>query len=215
MKRQKKESNLAKKSEESIAKASRPELDSTIEELIAILEMKNTRFLTGEEAHDDLRKRQDAINKFLLPRGGSLIERFFNRVKDKNVRLDLSMISLAGYLLEGLRLRYANLEKISLSGCNITGSDITAGILREAVATEIIMDSVIGTGTNFTAAVMPRASLRGGRFVGAIFTDTIMYDALVDSNTNFAGAVFIRTDLRGVDMSLPNTSGALFRDIIT
>ncbi len=190
--------------------------DAVVENLIRLLS-HSTQALTHEEYMDSTRKRQDAVDKFLIRGGVESLRRFFNRVKQleeqESIKLDLSMLEISDKLLGGLYLPGANLEKLIFSMSDISGSDIRAARLTGVVATGAVMRGIIATGSNWTDAVAPGADASGGRFVGCRFINTDMTDWIVDRDTNFAGAIFISTYIGNMDLSVPNTVGAVFRGL--
>lgn len=193
-----------------------PLQDVEIERLIEVLS-RPTQALTAEEYLDSMAKRQEAVSKHLLRGGVETLRRFFERIRQQEakqpIKIDLSMLQISGRLLSGLYLPGANLEKLIFTESDITGSNLTASKLMAAVANGAIMRGVIATGANFTDAVLTGADLSGGRFIGCYFINTDLTDIRVDRDTNFAGARFIGTYLSGVDLSVTNTTGAVFRGV--
>lgn len=193
-----------------------PLQDAEINNLIELLS-RSTQALTAEEYLDSIAKRQEAVNKHLLRGGVDTLRRFFERIKQlegkQPIKIDLSMLEISGRLLSGLYLPGANLEKLIFTESDITGSNLTASKLIAAVANGVIMRGVIATGADFTDAILVRSDISGGRFIGCTFINTQMTDVIVDKDTNFAGARFIGTYLSGVDLSITNTTGAVFRGI--
>jgi hypothetical protein len=190
--------------------------DAQIDNLIALLS-RPTEGLTDLEYRENTDKRQDAVNKFLVRGGSEGLRRLFGRVKQleqrESLKLDLSMLEVSGRILSGLYLPGANLEKLIFTLSDISGSELTAARLVAVLAPRSIMRGVIAPGTDWTDGIIPKADMSGGRFIASDFTNTDMTGAIVDRDTNFAGAIFIGTKLGGVDMSLPNTTGAVFRGI--
>ncbi|MFI5265218.1 MAG: pentapeptide repeat-containing protein [Candidatus Levyibacteriota bacterium] len=191
-------------------------LPRDIDNLLALLR-KPTHVLTSDESFASMVQRQETVNKFLLRGGAEALSNLFTRIKQieekETIKLDLSMLELSDKLLGGLYLPGVNAEKLVFSLSDISGSDIRAGNFTAAVATRAIMRGVIATGSDWTDAVIPRADLSGGRFVGGTFVNTDMRGAIVDRDTNFVGAVFIGTYVGGVDLSIANTAGAVFKGI--
>lgn len=188
--------------------------DPAIEELIKLLSQP-TRTLTHEASIDNMRKRQEAVDKFLLRGGAETLRLFFERVRKleerEPIKLDLSMLEISGRLLSGLYLPGAKLEKLIFTESDISGSNIIAANLLEAVAPDATARGIIATGSTWTNAVVPGLDARGGRFVGCRFINTDMTGWKVDEDTNFAGARFIGAFLGGVDLQATNTVGAVFR----
>ena len=190
--------------------------DAEIDNLIELLR-RPTQALTAEEYVDSIAKRQEAVSKHLLRGGVDTLRRFFDRVRQLDekqpIKIDLSMLEISGKLLSGLYLPAANLEKLIFTDSDITGANLTSSKLIAAVANRAIMRGVIANGADFTDAVLVRSDMSGGRFIGCTFINTQMTDVIVDKDTNFAGAIFIGTYLNGVDLSITNTTGAVFRGI--
>lgn len=190
--------------------------DIEINNLIELLSSP-TQALTTEEYLGSIAKRQEAVSKHLLRGGVDTLRRFFERVRQlegkQPIKIDLSMLQISGKLLSGLYLPGAYLEKLIFTDSDLTGANLTAANLTAAVGNGAIMRGVIATGAKFTDAVLVDADLSGGRFIGCTFINTILEDARVDKDTNFAGARFIGTYLSGVDLSITNTTGAVFRGI--
>lgn len=89
--------------------------DAEIDALIGLLS-KPTEALTHEEYLDSIARRQEAVSKHLLRGGVETLRRFFERIRQRElrqpIRIDLSMIEVSGKLLSNLYLPGANLEKI-------------------------------------------------------------------------------------------------------
>jgi len=190
--------------------------DAEIDTLIAMLS-KPTQALTTDEYSDSIKKRQEAVNKHLFRGGVDTLRRFFERIRQleekQTIKIDLSMLEISGRLLSGLYLPAGHLEKLIFTDSDLTGANLTAANLTAAVGVGAIMRGVIATGAKFTDAVLPDADLSGGRFIGCTFINTDMTDVIVDRDTNFAGSRFIGTYLGGVNLSVTNTTGAVFRGI--
>lgn len=199
-------------SEASVERVIDPEIDNLIKLL-----SRPTQALTTEKYVDSIAKRQEAVSKFLLRGSAETLRKFFERIKQleakQPIKLDLSMLEVSGRVLGGLYLPGANLDKLIFTESDITGSDLTGAVLTEAVASRAIMRGAIAAGSNWSNAVIPGADMSGGRFVGSIFINTIMPDVIVDKDTNFAGAVFIGTYIGRTDLSITNTTGAIFRGL--
>lgn len=184
-----------------------------IDNLIALLR-RPTQGLTTEEYFQNMAQRQEAVDKFLLRGGSEALSRLFAKVKQleerEPVKLDLSMLELSNKLLGGLYAPGVNAEKLVFTMSDISGSDVRAGNFNAVVAPRSIMRGIIATGSDWTDAVIPRADLSGGRFIGSTFINTDMRGAIVNRDTNFTGAVFIGTYVGGVEMELANTAGAVF-----
>jgi len=193
-----------------------PLQDTEIDRLIELLG-RPTQALTADEYLDSIAKRQEVVNNHLLRGGVDTLRRFFERIRHleerKPIKIDLSMLEVSGRLLCGLYLPGANLEKLVFTESDLSGSNLSSANLNAVVANGAIMRGVIATGANFTDAVLPGADLSGGRFIGCTFISTHLNDIKVDKDTNFVGARFIGTYLGGVDLSVANTSGAVFRGI--
>jgi uncharacterized protein YjbI with pentapeptide repeats len=190
--------------------------DEEIDKLIVMLS-RPTQALTADENLQSMAKRQEAVDKHLLRGGVETLMRFFERIRQlegkQPIKIDLSMLQISGRLLSGLYLPGANLQRLIFTDSDITGSNLTGAKLNEAVASGAIMRGVIATGAHFTNAVLPDADLSGGRFIGCTFINTDMTDVIVDRDTNFAGSRFIGTYLGRVNLSVTNTTGAVFRGI--
>jgi uncharacterized protein YjbI with pentapeptide repeats len=192
--------------------------DSEINNLIALLS-RSTQALSQEEYFDSMVKRQEAVDKFLVRGGSESVRRLFQRIKQieesegRTIKLDLSMLEISGKLLGDLYLPGANLEKLIFSLTDISGSNIQGSRLVEAVAPRATMRNINAKGTNWTDAIAPGADASGSAFIGSRFINTDMNEWIVDRQTNFAGCVFINVYAAGVDFSIPNTVGAVFRGI--
>lgn len=190
--------------------------DAEIDRLIEMLS-RPTQALTADEYLDSIAKRQEAVSKHLLRGGVDTLRRFFERIRqleDKQpIKIDLSMLEISGKLLSGLYLPGANLEKLIFTDSDLTGANLTAANLTAAVGIGAIMRGAIATGAKFTDAHIPDADLSGGRFIGCTFINANLTDIKVDKDTNFAGSRFIGTYLSGVNLSVANTTGAVFRGI--
>jgi len=193
-----------------------PLQDAEIDRLIGMLS-RPTQALTADEYLDSIAKRQEAVNKHLFRGGVDTLRKFFERIKQleekQSIKIDLSMLEISGRLLSGLYLPAGHLEKLIFTDSDLTGANLTAANLTAAVGVGAIMRGIIATGAKFTDAVLPDTDLSGGRFIGCTFINTDMTDAIVDRDTNFAGSRFIGTYLGGVNLSVTNTTGAVFRGI--
>lgn len=193
-----------------------PLQDKEIDILIELLS-RHTQALTTEEYLESIVKRQEAVNKHLFRGGADTLRRFFERIRQlegkQPIRIDLSMLEVSGRLLSGLYLPAANLEKLIFTDSDITGSNLTGANLYAAVASGAIMRAIVASGANFTDAIISESDLSGGRLIGCTFINTQMSNIKVDKDTNFAGSRFFGTFLNGVDISIANTTGAVFRGI--
>jgi len=144
-------------------------------------------------------------------------EAIFERIKQQetkqSIKIDLSMLEVSGRLLSGLYLPAANLEKLIYTESDLTGSNVTGANLSASLGPGAIMRGIIAGGANFTDAIISDADLSGAILVACNFTNTVMPNVKVDKDTNFAGARFIGTYLSGVDLSVANITGAVFRAI--
>lgn len=190
--------------------------DAEIDKLIELLS-RPTQALTTEEYLESIARRQEAVNKHLFRGGSDTLRRFFERIRQlegkQPIKLDLSMLEVSGRLLSGLYLPASNLEKLIFTDSDITGSNLTGANLYAAVASGAIMRAIVASGANFTDAIISESDLSGGRFIGCTFINTQMSNIKVDKDTNFAGSRFFGTYLNGVDLSMANTTGAVFRGI--
>ena len=123
------------------------------------------------------------------------------------------MLEISGKLLSGLYLPASNLQRLIFSDSDLTGANLTGANLTEAVASGAIMRAMVATGANFTNAILNESDLSGARLIGCTFINTQMSNVKVDKDTNFAGSRFFGTYLNGVDLSVTNTVGAVFRGI--
>lgn len=190
--------------------------DAEIDRLIEMLS-RPTQALTADEYLQSMAKRQEAVDKHLLRGGAETLRRFFERVRHleekQPIKIDLSMLQISGKLLSGLYLPGANLGKLIFTDSDLTGANLTAANLTAAVGIGAIMRGAIATGAKFTDAVLVDADLSGGRFIGCTFINADLTDVIVDRDTNFAGSRFFGTHLNGVNLSITNTTGAVFRGI--
>ena len=187
-----------------------------LDELIGLLS-RHTQALTADEYLESIAKRQEAVDKHLFRGGADTLRRFFERIRQleekQPIKIDLSMLEVSGKLLSGLYLPGANLEKLIFTESDLTGSNVTGANLTGTLGNGVIMRGMIAAGADFTDAVIPHADLSGGRFMACTFVNTVMTNVRVDKDTNFAGAKFIGTYLGGVDLSVTNKTGAVFRGI--
>lgn len=184
-----------------------------IDDLIKILS-RPARALTGDELDDSIRKRQEAVDTHLFRGGPEILTLLFERIKQiearqkQPIKIDLSMLNMSEKILSGLYLPAANLRRLLFVDSDLTGSTLT-----EAVAPRAIMRGIIATGSNWSNAIIPGADMSGGRFVGSLFINTVMPDVIIDKDTNFAGAIFVGAYIGRTDLSIANTTGAIFRGI--
>ena len=190
--------------------------DPEIENLIGLLS-RPTHALTQGEYDDNMAKRQESVNKFLVRGSAETVRKLFERIRQLDekqpIKIDLSMLEISGKILGGLYLPGANLSRLVIARSDISGGNLAGSDLTEAVATMTIMRGIVATGSNWDNAVMIRADLSGGRFVGCTFINTNMMNVIVDRETNFTGAVFLGTNLGRTDLSIANTTGAVFQGI--
>ena len=105
-------------------------------------------------------------------------------------------------LLQGARLRSANLQGVDLRRANLQGVDLTGANLQEADL----------AGANLQEADLTRANLQRAYLFGALLPGAILTDAYLRGANLFAaylpGADLTNANLHGVDLAMAKLQGA-------
>ncbi len=185
----------------------------SVDRLLKILARPN-QFLTDKQMADDIRKRQDAISRFLLPGGADFLQALFAKAREINITLNFSTLDLGGFIFAGLKIEGPNFEKLGFSEADLTGANIQATRFLEALGVGANFTDAIVTGSDFRSAVLSRINAKGTRFIGCDFTGAIMNDMEIDERTNFAGSIFKGTYMQRVPIEKANLAGIRNHGII-
>ncbi|RJQ42573.1 MAG: pentapeptide repeat-containing protein [Gaiellales bacterium] len=130
------------------------------------------------------------------------------RRDDGGVAPDLARADLAGAVLEGADLSYANLFAADLTGARLDGADLSSANLMYALLVQARLDGADLRQANLFAADLSGADLSGARLSGAHAAGARLRGTLLEGANLFV-ADFTHADLTGARLAKSNFFGSL------